>query len=158
MRPMTDPATPAAPATTPVRLALYWPTRDDYDEARSAYVAATDHGHPAPSFAAWIADVVRTHAALTPARRAAVAAEAPPPPRSPRGRAAGLSRTVVLDQADADVPELIATASRADRAHGRAAGPSQFVAEAVRVAVAAARALTGGTLPPPPARLPNRRL
>ena len=137
---------------------MYWPTRDAYDDARAAYVVAISHGHPAVSFAGWVADVVRAHAALTAPQRASVAAEAPAPPRSPRGSAAGLSRTVVLDQADAELPALIAAASRADRAHGRAAGPSQFVAEAIRVAVAAARQAAGGTLPPPPARLPNRRL
>lgn len=158
MSSVTDDAPTAAPAPTPVRLSMYWPTRSDYDDARAAYVVATSHGHPAASFAAWVADVVRTHTDLTPEQRAAVAIAAPAPPRSARGSAAGLSRTVVLDPADADLPDLIAAASCADRAQGRAAGPSQFVAEAIRVAVAAARHDVGGVLPPAPARLPNRRL
>lgn len=143
--------TPAAP-----RLAVYWPDRATLDAARSAYVLAIAGGHPARSWAAWVASVVRAHAELDPKVRAAAAATVPPPGRAPRGSATGTGRTVALDLADSDLPELIAMATRADLAAGRALGPSQFTAEALRIEVGRLRQAAGGTLPPAPSRLPNR--
>lgn len=144
------PGPPTAPATlgNTVRVGFYLqaPT---LNEAKSAYLIDLDTAATTPgNFAIWIAQVIAGHAALTPEQRAARAHALPP--QTTTGE--GVNRPYAIDEA---VIEAMNTAITADRAAGRFLSRSEFVTEAIRLATESARNRAGGTLPPPPRRLPN---
>jgi len=129
------------------RIGIYL-TQDEVDGARGAYLADWSNGGEADTFARWIAAAMDTHAARTPQERAARGRL--------RGRAAertGASRSFSIPTA---TTKRMRAAITADQQAGRWPSDSAWCAEAIAIAVDEARAANGGTLPTPPARLPNR--
>lgn len=144
-------ATPQRTATAPgagetARVGIYL-SRAQFEEAKGAYLADWAAGGEADTFSGWIAAAIEAHAARTPAQRATA---------EPRGRAeqtTGVTRSFVVP---ADTAEKMRAAIGADQQAGRWPSMSAWCGEAVERAVEAARTQAGGTLPTPPARLPNR--
>lgn len=140
---------PAPPEETEVqgagRLGIYL-TGAMFQDAKAAYLADWYNGGQADTFAAWIAAAVETHAARTPAQRA-------DHQQTQRPRGGGVTRSFLVPAAT-----LVAlrAAIDADRAAGRWLSDSAWCAEALDLAITRARTHNGGTLPTPPARLPNR--
>ncbi|PNW09404.1 hypothetical protein C1632_10155 [Microbacterium testaceum] len=123
-------------------------TQDEVDGARGAYLADWSNGGEADTFARWIAAAMDTHAARTPQQRAARG--------NLRGRAAersGASRSFSIPTSTV---KRMRTAITADQNAGRWPSDSASCAEAIALATEDARSRNGGTLPTPPARLPNR--
>lgn len=173
VKPAAEPATPAARKTSPARktpakpaagvakpststntattarIGIYF-RPGQFEAAKAAYLADWNTLPEAPdTFANWIAAAVETHARLTPAVRHVIAARVFSTEPGERGltRSFNLAEGVV-----ADMKKAIA----ADRNAGQWGSQSEFAAVAVAAAVEAARERAGGTLPPAPARLPNR--
>lgn len=141
-RPARTTEEPAATARVGVYLHA-----DEFDDAKSAYLADLDADPGAPdSFARWVAAAIDTHAGRTPPQRAALA-------RAEVERPRGFTRSFPVPT---DSLDRLRTALLADRHAGRATSRSAFIADAVASAVATTRARTGGTLPPAPVRLPNK--
>ena len=155
----TQPAEPAArPArrtvlratprtTTPtVRIGIYF-RRGEFDDARAAYLADWAAGGHADTLARWVGEAMTTHAARTPAARAA----------------AERTHTETGDRADTrsfSVPaaavERMREAIASDHDHGRWPTDSAWIGDAIAAAVSHARTRAGGRLPATPDRLPNR--
>lgn len=133
-----------------VETGIYW-RRGVHELARSAYVADLDADPPGPEFfVEWLRRALEEHAALTPQQRAERTADLP---EVDAGR--GFNQMYPLP---AELLEKLEHAIVEDRRQlGKASSRSGFTREAVLVAVAAARDRRGGTLPPPPNQLPNRR-
>jgi hypothetical protein len=134
----------AAPAS---RIGVYL-TPEEFTDAKAAYLADWQHGGTADTFARWIAAAIDTHAARTAAERAEHAR-----PRSRAATRTGSSRSFpVPEQSIAAMRAAIA----ADQRAGRWPTDSAWCGDAIAAAAERDRANAGGTLPPPPARLPNR--
>lgn len=139
-------AAPAVGAGTD-RIGIYL-TQDEVDGARGAYLADWSNGGEADTFARWIAAAMDAHAARTPQQRAARG--------NLRGRAderTGASRSFSIPKATV---KRMRAAITADQNAGRWPSDSAWCAEAIGLATEDARSRNGGTLPTPPARLPNR--
>lgn len=163
-KPVAEPRRPAsaAPASAapagagPVRkastskMAIYL-HRSTFDDAKSAYLVDLDLPDAEGSIARWISAAIERWAELTPAERRHRAGELP----EERREGSGLSRT--FDIGDNAI-EATKQAMLDDRAQARVyESRSQFVTDAIRVAIEQSRDRVG-TLPPAPARLPNRPL
>lgn len=136
-----------ATQTDVVRVGLYLPP-EDMDAARGAYLADWQAGGQADTFSKWIGTVIDTHASRTVAERGDLA--------RPVGRSetrTGSTRTFNLA---ADAVDRMNAAIVDDHTAGRWPSISAWCGDAIAAAVAAARARSGGPLPTPPARLPNR--
>lgn len=141
---------PAPPGEDTARLGVYWHPVT-FAAAKSAYLADLDNSPGSPdSVARWIDRAIAAHAALAPARRAAAAEGLPAEDRDDRP-AASRSFTVA-----AATMAAMQAAILDDRKHGRTLNRSEFATQAVRIATETARHRNGGTLPPAPARLPNK--
>lgn len=118
-------------------------------EAKSAFIADLAHV-PAPptSFAEWVGRALDSHTSRTLEQRAALAQEHPD-----TAGTVGENRAFILPEATI---QALKETAHADLLAGRGLSASQLAAEALRVAIDQARTRNGGTLPPPPARLPTR--
>lgn len=142
-RPAT--ARPAAASST-ARLGIYL-TPEEFDDAKAAYLADWTSGGEADTFARWIAAAIDTYARRTPKQRANA---------KPRGRAeerTGSTRSFAIPT---DTVARMRAAITADQQAGRWPSDSAWCGEAIAAAVDQARAQSGGSLPTPPPRLPNR--
>ena len=102
------------------RLGTYWHS-ETFDLARRAYLADLDTLPEGPdSLGAWIDAAIRTHADLSPQRRAEVADSLPPETKDPRGK----SRSFIVA---VRTVEALETALIADRRHGRVLSRGAFV-------------------------------
>lgn len=105
------------------------------------------NGGEADTFGKWIAAAIEAYAVRTPKQRAAAPA---------RGRAeerTGATRSFAIPS---DTVGRMRAAITADQQAGRWPSDSAWCGEAIAAAVDQARDQNGGTLPTPPARLPNR--
>lgn len=114
-------------------------TNQQLHDARAAFLADWEHGGP-ETFAAWIQEALRTHAARTPAER----------PTMPTG-ASGQTRSFRISDSTRGIIE---SAHSSDCAAGRWVSLSAWAAAAITAAADAAR--QRGPLPTPPPRLPGR--
>lgn len=126
------------------RLGIYFHPAD-FTVAKAAYLADWQAGGNADTFAGWIAAVLLHHAQLPPAQRADLV--------RPVRDGGGSTRSFTLP---GDVQDAVRAAVIADQGAGRWVSASTWAAVAIHAAVGAARRRGGGTLPRPPARLPNR--
>ena len=143
--PTKKPAPTAATGTD--RLGIYL-TPAEINDARAAYLADWSNGGDADSFARWIAAAIDTHAARTPKQRADRDRL-----RTRSEERTGSSRSFSIPIASM---QRMRAAISADQKAGRWPSDSAWCAEAMALAVDAAREANGGVLPTPPARLPNR--
>lgn len=129
------------------RLGIYL-TPVEFDDARASYLADWTNGGDADTFARWIAGALDRHAARTAKQRAA------------RDRLRGRSDERTGSTRSFSIPtstmQHMRSAITADQQAGRWPSDSAWCAEAIALAVDDARNANGGTLPTPPARLPNR--
>lgn len=129
------------------RLGIYL-TPVEFDDARASYLADWANGGDADTFARWIAGALDRHAARTAKQRAA------------RDRLRGRSDARTGSTRSFSIPtstmQRMRAAITADQQAGRWPSDSAWCAEAIALAVDDARKANGGTLPTPPARLPNR--
>lgn len=129
------------------RLGIYL-TPVEFDDARASYLADWANGGEADTFARWIAGALDRHAARTAKQRAA------------RDRLRGRSDARTGSTRSFSIPtstmQRMRAAITADQQAGRWPSDSAWCAEAIALAVDDARKANGGTLPTPPARLPNR--
>lgn len=130
------------------RLGVYL-TPGEFDSAKAGYLADFTHGGQADTFARWVAAAIGTHAARTPTQRAELAQ----PPKARADRRTGSSRSFSVP---ADTVTRMRAAITADQHADRWLSASAWCGQAIALAVDAARAQAGGTLPTPPPRLPNR--
>lgn len=137
---------PTAPTDTD-RLGIYL-TPTEFNDARGAYLADWSNGGDADSFARWIAAAIDTHAARTPKQRADRDRL-----RTRSEERTGSSRSFSIPTSSM---KRMRAAISADQKAGRWPSDSAWCAEAMALAVDAAREANGGVLPSPPARLPNR--
>lgn len=134
----------ALSATT--RVGIYF--RDaEFDRAKAAYLSDWQHGGQADTFARWIAGAIDLHAARDPQERAKL--ERP----QREGEGSGGSRSFSLPS---DAVDRMRKAIVADQQTNRWPTASAWSGDAIAAAVGAAEAAAGGSLPPAPARLPNR--
>lgn len=130
------------------RIGIYF-RPGQFEAAKSAYLVDWQAGGEADTFALWIAAAVERHASLTPALRATATKKLHAGESGERG----LTRSFNLpDTTVAAIKEAMA----ADREAGHWGSQSEFCGVAIAAATEAARERAGGTLPPAPARLPNR--
>lgn len=136
-----------AGAEDTARLGIYL-TKTEFDDARASYLADWANGGEADTFGRWIAGALDRHAARTPKQRAA------------RDRLRGRADERTGDTRSFSIPtstmKSMRSAITADQQAGRWPSDSAWGAEAIALAVDDARKANGGTLPTPPARLPNR--
>lgn len=125
-------------------LAVHLP-RTEFQDAKAAYLADWQAGGEASSFTQWVAAVVGAHVARTPSARAALDLG--------EGGADRVTRTFQVGQEAVNQMRMAVTA---DRDANRWMSESQWIREAIAAAVQGAKARSGGTLPTPPRRLPNR--
>ncbi|MDO5067455.1 MAG: hypothetical protein Q4D96_09275 [Propionibacteriaceae bacterium] len=127
-------------------LGLYL-TQEEYTSAKAAYLADWNNGGLLDTFSGWIAAALDTHASRTPKQRSTSTMKERAQAR------VGSSRSFT-------VPEASVTRMRKaltdDQKAGRWLSASAWCSEAISWAVDQARTNNGGTLPTPPARLPNR--
>lgn len=147
--PKTRPARTTAPAQTSgetVRVGMYL-APEEFSAARAAYLADWNNGGEADTFARWVAAAIDSYAARSPKQRSGA---------TPRGR--GDERTGVTRSFNIPTETVarMRTAITADREAGRWPSDSAWCGEAIAYSVDLARGRNGGTLPTPPARLPNR--
>lgn len=137
----------SAAASETARLGIYL-SPAEFDDAKAAYLTDWTHGGVADTFARWIAAAIDTHAGRTPKQRTARA--------QPKGRAEARTGSTRSFAIPTDTMARMRAAINADQQAGRWPSDSAWCGEAIRIAVDAARTGNGGTLPTPPARLPNR--
>ncbi len=140
---------PQVRTETTTRIGLYF-QEQVFQDAKSAYLVDLDsQPDPATSFARWIGQVLDRHNRLTPERRAQDAKTLGEEPKGGKGfpRSFMIPASTVIDMDQA---------IKQDRKAERYVSVSQYATEAVRAAIADARRRNGGTLPTPPARLPNK--
>lgn len=142
-KPKSAPATPAGT----FRMSMYI-TPEEHDSAKSGYLADFQAGGHADTFSRWIAEVIDAHAARTVDERARLAQN-----HERASTRTGASRSF---QIPTDVIERMRAAITADQAAGRWTSDSAWCTDAIAAAVDRARQRAGGSLPTPPARLPNR--
>ena len=119
---------------------------EEFADAKSEYLADWRADHEHAVFPAWVHAAITTHAARSPQERAALAQERVI--HSTRGQ---MRNWTVVD----GTHDLITAARRDDEHLDRFLAESTWIAEALVAAVNRARH-RHGTLPPAPARLPNR--
>ena len=138
---------PKSGAEDTARLGIYL-TPAEFNDARASYLADWANGGDADTFARWIAGALDRHAARTAKQRAA------------RDRLRGRSDERTGSTRSFSIPtstmQHMRSAISADQQAGRWPSDSAWCAEAIALAVEDARKANGGTLPTPPARLPNR--
>lgn len=141
----------AAPSTsTTDRTVLSITIRpEDLEDAKSAYMADWLREGRYDGFPKWLGAAIRHHAELSTEARAQIEADRPAKTTS-----RGLKRAFQMDPADVD--ELRASIRSDLEASGRYSSEADWVGDALRQAIAAARERAGGVLPPAPKRLPNR--
>lgn len=132
--------------TATSRIGIYFHP-DEFDRAKSAYLADWTNGGQADTFAKWIAAALDAHAAARPAQRAASTRT------RPEGQGSGWSRSFTLPT---DTVERMRAAIVDDQRANRWLSESAWAGEAVATAAEKAEEKAGGALPPAPARLPNR--
>ena len=117
----------------------------EFEDAKSAYLAHWRAHREHATFPAWVAATIDEHAVRTAQQRADLAQhrEQQPP---------GKIRSFKVPDG---TREVIARSRRDDEAVDRFVPETRWVAEALHAAVLEARR-EYGTLPPAPARLPNR--
>lgn len=140
----TKGATPTPPAGT-VRAGIYF-GGDEFEAAKASYLADWENGGEEDTFTRWVAAAIITHARRSPKQRAALA--------RPKSQVVnGVQRTFNLPE---DSVRRMREAIVEDGKAGRWSSDSAWCADAITIAVNEARERNGGTLPTPPARLPNR--
>ncbi len=122
---------------------------EDLDQAKSAYLFDWLREGRHDTFPRWLGAVIRRHAALASEERAQIEATRPPKVTS-----RGLKRAFQMDPRD--VAEMARARNDDFVGHRRYVSEADWCGDAIRQAIEAARTAAGGTLPPPPARLPNR--
>lgn len=126
-----------------------WLSREEYDAARGAYLAAFS-AEDVDTFSQWVTQAVKAFARLDAAERAEALAR-----RERGGEAVGGSpRNVVVAP---EAIEAMTQAMKSDQQAGQWSSKSAWFATALVHAAETTRAATGGDLPDPPARLPFRR-
>lgn len=135
-----------ATASDTTRLGIYL-TPVEFNNAKAAYLADWNNGGQSDTFARWIGAAIDTHAARSPQQRGTAEA------RVRAAKRAGASKSFSIPTGT--VTQMRA-AITADQQAGRWPSDSAWCGEAIRSAVDHARTHNGGTLPTPPARLPNR--
>ncbi len=140
---------PQVRTETTTRIGLYL-QEQVFQDAKSAYLVDLDsQPDPSTSFARWVGQVLDRHNRLTSERRAQVAKTLGEEPKGGNG----FSRSFMIPASTVvDMDEAI----KRDRKAERFVSASQYATEAVRASIADARRRNGGTLPVPPARLPNK--
>lgn len=131
-----------------VTLGIYL-TADMYAAMKSAYLADWGNGGQSDTLYKWVTAALGDHASRTPSERAGYASTGP-------ARAEHRTGNTRAFKVDGDVYQRMQDALAADEAAQRWTSESAWSVEALTAAIEAARAANGGTLPDPPARLPNR--
>lgn len=132
------------------KMSIYW-RREVHELARSAYVADLDATPAGPEFFVdWMRRALEEHAELSPKARAKLADKLP---EISDHRSFNQTYPMPADL----IAQVEAAVAQDRRELGRVASRSAFALDAFLVAVAKARGRRGGTLPPPPNQLPNRR-
>lgn len=131
-----------------VTLGVYL-TGDMYAAMKAAYLADWSNGGEADTLYKWVTGALATHSARTPSKRAEYASTGP-------ARAEHRTGNTRAFKVDGDVYQRMQDALADDEAVQRWTSESAWSVEALTAAIEAARAANGGTLPDPPARLPNR--
>lgn len=129
------------------RVGIYL-SADEFSAAKAAYLADWNAGGEASTFARWVAEAIEDYAEQTPQQRDVWA--------EPQGRGSqrrGSSRSFTIPT---ETVAAMRGAITADHQAGRWPSDSAWCAEALSWAVEQARGRSGGTLPSPPPRLPNR--
>lgn len=119
--------------------------RTEFQDAKAAYLADWQAGGEASSFTEWVAAAVGAHVSRTPSARAALDLG--------EGGADRVTRTF---QVGPEAVNQMRMAVSADRDANRWTSESQWIREAIAAAVQDAKVRSGGPLPTPPRRLPNR--
>lgn len=140
------PTSTSSSMTATSRIGIYFHP-DEFDRAKSAYLADWTNGGQADTFAKWIAAALDAHAAAGPAARAASTRT------RPEGQGSGWSRSFTLPT---DTVERMRAAIVDDQRANRWLSESAWAGEAVATAADKAEEKAGEALPPAPARLPNR--
>lgn len=131
-------------------MSIYW-RREVHELARSAYVADLDATPAGPEFFVdWMRRALEEHVDLTPKARSEIADKLP---EISDRRSFNQTYPMPVDL----IAQVEAAVAKDRRELGRVASRSAFALDAFRVAADKARARRGGTLPPPPNHLPNRR-
>ncbi len=122
---------------------------EDLEGAKAAYMSDWAREGRYDGFPKWLGAAIREHARLTPAQRAAIEDRRPP-----KATSRGLKRAFQMDPGDV---QLMRDSIRQDlEEEGHYYSEADWCGDALRAAISAARQRAGGTLPRPPARLPNR--
>ncbi|MGA7205859.1 MAG: hypothetical protein WBX27_14640 [Specibacter sp.] len=129
------------------RIGIYL-TPEQFNGAKAAYLADWLNGGDSNTFARWIGEVISAHAQRTPQERLERSAL--------RGRATERTGSSRSFNVPTEAAEKMREAVVADQRVGRWPSESAWCAEAMDLAIEAARERNGGSLPTPPARLPNR--
>lgn len=141
---------PPKPAAVTDRAVLSVTVRpEDLEDAKAAYMADWLREGRYDGFPKWLGAAIRRHAELTPTQRAQIESERPA-----KATSRGLKRAFQMEPAVVD--ELRASIRRDLEVSGRYSSEADWVGDAMRQAIAEARANAGGVLPPAPRRLPNR--
>lgn len=142
-------ADPSSTSEATARLGVYL-TPAQFDNAKAAYLADWTQGGQADTFARWIGQALDTHARRTPTQRGDLT--------QPKVRADERTGATRSFSVPVDTVARMRAAITADQQNGRWPSDSAWCVEAIGLAVESARAAAGGSLPTPPARLPNRLL
>lgn len=132
-----------------INLGVYL-TAETYEEMKAAYLADwTNHRGDADTLYRWVTNALSTHAALSSTSRVK---------RSTAGAKRATTRTgnTKAFKVAGEVYQRMQDAIAADESAGHWSSESAWSVDAITHAISAARAANGGTLPNPPARLPNR--
>lgn len=140
-------AKPAATAGEVSRLGIYL-TPEQFTDAKAAYLADWINGGESNTFTRWIGEVLTTHAQRTPQERAECSML--------RGRSTERTGSSRSFNVPTSAVQQMRAAITADHEVGRWPSDSAWCAEAIDRAIEAAKEKNSGTLPTPPARLPNR--
>lgn len=129
------------------RLGIYL-TPEQFTGAKAAYLADWINGGEANTFTRWIGEVISTHAQRSPQERLE---------RSMlRGRSTERTGSSRSFNVPSEAVKQMRAAIVADHSAGRWPSDSAWCGEAIDLAIEEAKEKNGGTLPTPPARLPNR--
>ena len=120
-------------------------TTDEHDQARGAFLVDQELPDGPTSMSAWVTAALDAHNRRSVAERAAI-----------RAAGAGLTRSERPRPRQWEIASAVVEAAQAARVSDRAGQSlSGYLADALRVAAAAARERAGGTLPPVPPSLPG---
>lgn len=140
-------APPVSAASEVTRLGIYL-TAEQFTGAKAAYLADWINGGEANTFTRWIGEVISTHAQRSPQERLE---------RSMlRGRSTERTGSSRSFNVPSEAVKQMRAAIVADHSAGRWPSDSAWCGEAIDLAIEEAKEKNGGTLPTPPARLPNR--